>query len=305
MIGRRPLSVLTWGALASAFVTLVLVLFGGGLAVSILALARHRDGPPEPAQIFGLIGGVMGAVLMLVIGLIIIGAMIQGAVLRAELEPDNRAFASLRLGRRELWLIAVNFVLGLILGVVQFVLSIPLSILSFGMMAGSIGAANTHDPGAALGSMAGFVGVRAIGQLVILVVTAWLWLRLAMGPVMSFREREFRLFESWNLTKGHAVRMFLVMLLVWLMMLVLYFIVWIIMAATVGVTLFANADLQNIQTLSSLSAAAWMARLTPVIAVFAVVLVVLVGAGNAMTWGAVARMYRQLHPDDDVATTFA
>ncbi len=288
LIARRPFSVLIWGVLASAYFTIILVLFGGGLIASIVSMTRNRAAEPNPAQIIGLVGGMIGAILWLVIGLTIIGAMIQGAVLRSELEPDRRAFASLRFGGQELWLIAVNFVLGAVLAVAQIAMSIPVTIVTIG-----------------LGTGGGMVDVRAVGQVIILAVTLWLWTRLCMGPVMSFRERQFRLFESWTLTKGHAGRIFLVMLLVWLMLLAVGVLFWIVGAASIGVTIFANVDLQNPQALPTIPPAAWIGKLAPLVAVFSVLLVLVVGVNNALVWGAVARMYRQLHPDADVATTFS
>lgn len=306
LIARRPLSVLTWGVLASAYVTLIVVLFGGGVATAIASIAKAGH-DPSAEQVFGLVGSTLGALGLLVIGLIFIGAMIQGAAFRTELEPERSGFAFLRLGRQELWLIAVNFVLSLVMWVVQMVLSIPLAIITVGMgFAGGAGLTGSHqDPGAMVGAMAGMVGLRMVGQLLVIAVTIWLWLRFSMGAVMSFREREFRLFESWNLTKGHAWQIFLTMLVVWLIMMLVYIVAWIVVGVVAGVTLFANSDLSNVQSLAALTPADWMGRLTPIIATFAVVLVALVGIGNAMTWGAVAHMYRRLQPPTEVASTFA
>ncbi len=306
LIGRRPLSVLAWGALASAYVTVIVVLFGGGIAASIIGLVRNRGTEPAPAQIFGLIGGIFGAMLLLIVGLIVISAMIQGAVLRAELEPDRSAFAFLRFSRQELWLIAVNFVTAILLWVAQLVMLIPVMIITIALAAAGLGSGvDTHNPGALASIFAGAFGIRVIGQLVILAVTLWLWLRLSMGAVMSFREREFRLFESWAITKGHAGRMFLTMLLVWVMIVAVEIVVWIIAMAGAGVTIFANVDLQNPQSMLTIPPAAWIAKLAPLLVILALLLVVVVGVVNALVWGAVARMYRQLHPDADVATTFA
>jgi len=50
---------------------------------------------------------------------------------------------------------------------------------------------------------------------------------------------------------------------------------------------------------------AWIAGLMPLLILFGVLLVVRVSVSNALIWGAVARIYRQLHPDADVSTTFA
>lgn len=303
LMGRRPLSVLTWGLLASAYVTLIVVLFGGGVAVAVMSMVRAGH-DPSPGQVLGVVGSAVGAISLLVIGLVFIGAMIQGAAFRSELEPERASFAFLRLGRQELWLIAVNFVVGFLMWVVQMVLTVPLMILTVGMGVAGGASGGHQDPAAFAGAMIGMAGVRLLGQLLVTGLTVWLWLRLSMGAVMSFREREFRLFESWNLTKGHAGQIFLTMLLVWLIMLVVYLVAWILVGVTAGVTVFANSDLSNAQTLSALTAAGWISRLTPMIAVFAVVLVALVGIGNAMTWGAVAHIYRQLRPPTEVAATF-
>ena len=306
LVGRRPLSVLVWGLLLTGYTTLILVLFGGSLIGAITAMVKNGTAQPAPAQIFALIGSALGVVLLLWIGLIFLGAVVQGAAIRAELEPDDRSFAYLKFGRQELWLVGVNVVMGVVLWAAQMAMSIPLAILTIGMAAGSVGSANAHDASGFAAAMAGTIGIRLIGQLVIAAVTIWLWLRLCLGPVMSFRDRQFRLFESWNLTKGHAGRMFLAMLLVGLMLVVVYVAFWIILAAGIGFTVFANAgSAQSAQAFFSQPPDVWIGKLLPLLALLGLLTVVAVGVVTAMTWGSVARMYRQLNPDADVATTFA
>jgi hypothetical protein len=304
LIVKRPVSVLVWGLLSAAYVSLILVIFGGSLITGFMTLARGPVSGPPPAQVLGLVAGAFGAMLLLMLGLILISAMIQGAALRAELEPENRGFAYLRLGRQELWLIAVNFVLSIVVGVAQAVMMIPVMIITV-----SLGAAGMGLPGGAPGDFSGPLGlgfvIPLVGQLIVALAALWIWLRLCMGPVMSFHEREFRLFESWTLTKGQAGRIFAVMFLVGLMLLALEIVFSIIGMAGVGVTVLANSGLQNVESLRTLTPAAVIAKLIPLLALFALMMVFGVGIINALIWGAVARMYRQLHPDADIATTFA
>ncbi|MBS0412650.1 MAG: hypothetical protein JSR86_22225, partial [Proteobacteria bacterium] len=241
------------------------------------------------------------------IGMLLIGAMIQGAALRAELEPDRRGFAYMRFGSQELWLIAVNFVTAIVLWAAQVVMMIPLVILTAVLGVGAAASlGGGHDSSAtALPALVGIQAVTFIGQIAILVVSLWIWSRLSMGAVMSFQERQFRLFESWALTKGHALSICLTMVLVFLIIIVAEIVAAVILGAGVGATIFANQDLRDPAALAALPPAAWIGRLAPMLAIGGLVIVVFVGLTNALTWGAVARMYRQLNPPEDVATTFA
>ncbi|HWA63546.1 MAG TPA: hypothetical protein VG939_19365 [Caulobacteraceae bacterium] len=300
LVFRKPLVVLTWGLVVVAYVVLLLVLFGGGM-IAMIGPLLAAGAKPAPAQIIGMIGGFIGFYFLFLIGMLVLGAMVSAAAIRAELEPDNVGFAYLRLGRQELWLIAVNFVQGLLLGVIQIVLSIPLTILSVAMTVGIAGGGTEHDGGA----LAVMVLVRFLGQLVVIGVTFWVWIRLSLGPVLSYRDREFRLFESWAMTKGHALQMFLAMLLVVLIGIALYVVVSIIGAAGVFGFIAATPALRNPQALFQGPPGVWLSALGPIIVFVALLMVVVFGVINALTWTTVARMYKQLNPDADIASNFA
>lgn len=302
---RKPLVVLTWGALVMAFIALLLVIFGGGVVAIIQAVARSGSAGPGPEQILGLVGGLIGLGLLLWIGLWVINCTIMAAAMRAELEPQYQGFAYLRFGQQELWLMGVTFVMGIVIYLFQLAISIPVVIVEGVVGAGSFGAAGAAQAGdfnpAALASA---IGVQLLGQVLILCATAWFWLRLCLGPVMSFRERQFRLFESWTMTSGHAWRMFLAMLLVFVMVSVIYVVIWVIGAAAVFAMIAGSPELKDLKTFFKQPPAHWLSVFAPLLVFVFVTGVVVTGVVNAWTWTTVARIYRQLNPDVDVASTF-
>ena len=121
------------------------------------------------------------------------------AVYRAVLFPEDRRFFYLRLGGRELWLGLVLMVLVVMAFLLMLVTMLPTGI-AIGLMA-------------ALGR--GAPGVQFLAFPLVFAVLAavvWVLLRLSLAPPQSFAERGFRLYESWDLTRGHAGKMFLVVL---------------------------------------------------------------------------------------------
>jgi hypothetical protein len=305
LITRKPIAVLAWGALPMAVLVAVFLLFGGSIIASIVALAQNAGAEPRPEQVFGLIGAFMGAILILILSMAVVSTLIRAAAFRSELEPDNSAWAYLRFGAQEFWVFASIFVLAVILFVVQLVIAIPIGIVTGVAMVGTVLSSGDHNPAGVAGGFAGLIILRLVIQLVLTAVTLWVWLRLCMGPVMSFKERQFRLFESWAMTKGHVWRMFLVMLLAFLIIIAIYIVLAIIGFIGVIAIIGATPGMSDPQTFFLRPPAQWISALLPMVAVVAVLGVVLVGSANALVYGAVARMYRQLNPDADPAATFA
>lgn len=205
LVARRPGSAIVW-SMAYLLVAIVpmALMFGYLLSEmpSLMASLQHMDPQKGPsADMFRLQSRMMMAnPLMLVTGLA--GrALLVGAIYRSVLEPDNRRFFSLRLGTQELWLALSLFVYGVIIGFALLGAMIGGGIL--GGLAWLIGGLIPDPAAATLFRVVLIVGVviAAIG------VWAWVAIRLSLGPVMTFAEKEFRLHESWAFTKGHAWKM--------------------------------------------------------------------------------------------------
>jgi hypothetical protein len=116
------------------------------------------------------------------------------------MEPEASAFAYLRLGRAELWLMLANFLLFILYSIVSTAMAIPIALVSV--------FAVTMAPR----EFAPFITLPF--QLVTWTVTIWLGLRFCMVAPMIFADRKFRLFESWSFTRGRVGRLFLVGLVI-------------------------------------------------------------------------------------------
>ena len=290
----HPVAVLVWGLMVMGFLVVALLVFGGGVAGAVVTLAQSSGRSPDPTVILGLIGSVLGFYFVVLIGMIIIGTTISAAAMRAVLDPGYGGFAYLRFGRQELWMMLALFVQALVIAGVEIVVSIPVSILT---IASGAGMGNGGEIGAAL-------AVRLVGQLLVYVAAIWVWIRLSMAAPMTFVEGRFRLFESWDMTKGHAGSIFLTFLIVGVVTFVLYIVVAVLGVAIGAATLTGSPMLANPKAFFSQPAAAWMIGLGPLALVILVFGTVIAGLANTFNYAALARLYRQLNPDSDAASAF-
>src|SRR5579862_7972015 len=302
MMGRQPFSVLCWGLIMAIYVGLLFLLFGGAVAAAVTNLVANAGSTPSPEQILGLLFSTLGFFFFLFVGAELLAIVFRGAAIRAELDPAASSFAYMRLGAQEAWLLAASFVFWLVLFGANMLMAIPVAALGVAQGVGSI-AANVQGGAQHAGVFSGLGLLQVLLRLVIYAVSVWLWLRLCLGVVMSFQDRQFRLFEAWAVSRGHVLRMFLTMLLVVLMMFGVGIVMTIIALVTMAVTL--GGVFQDPKAFFSQPPSAWLSAVTPLIVVTLVWIVVGVGVGNALTWGALARLWRQLHPEADVAKTFA
>ena len=82
------------------------------------------------------------------------------------------------------------FVMSILMMILQLVLSIPQIII--------VAMLSLQSPQLVL-------SVRLVMQLFVYGVVIWVSLRLSMAAPMTFAERKLRIFESWELTKGHTL----------------------------------------------------------------------------------------------------
>lgn len=285
VIARNPLAFLAWCAVYLVVALGPLALMAAALwpqfgALAALAEAEvEPDSPAATQQMMSLMGQVNALSLLQWATSLASSALIVGAVFRAVLEPQNRRWFFLRLGRQEFWLALCLVVVLVVAGLLAALSMFPIMITSLVLVAA--GPTQTLAPGVGLG----------IGAMVLIALGAMLWLfvRFSLGLPMSFAGSYFRLFESWTLTRGHAAKMVLVGVAVSLLATLVQ------IAVFVGFIFAAVAILQptaefDVTTLT-------FAQVAPILAL-AAVLMALVGVFGTVLYSApLAQIYRQLAPD--------
>ncbi|MFZ5718834.1 MAG: hypothetical protein ACOY5Y_05125 [Pseudomonadota bacterium] len=212
---------------------------------------------------------------------------LPSAILRAVLYPTDRGYFYLRLSGRELWLTITSVVL-FVLAMVAYLVAL----LFVGILSGVA---------AALGGGGGVAVVGIVMLIVVPVLLAvgiWAAMRLSLATTMGFVEKKLRIVESWRLTKGHALRIFLVMLVLSVLTVAAF-------AVLIGGSLVALAasagggEISSPQDMFGLLSGASLPMQLIYLA-FSAVLFVGASVFSAAAW---AEMYRQLRPP--VAEAFA
>lgn len=224
LIAKRPLSVLAWSVVY--LVLMVLPKLAHFLAIgpalsgfmhTVFVQAASGGGQPDMAEIQRFQGQVMqwSALGWLATGLQLLGwGVLSAAVYRSLLESGKTSWASLRLGAQELWLALLALVSVIILVIAGMVIAVAAGILI--AIVALIGS-QLVQPWSGLfdGVLITVLSIGAIGAFL------WVCVRLSLAGPLTYTEKQFRLFESWSLTKGHALKLFGVAVLLVLILLVL------------------------------------------------------------------------------------
>lgn len=193
LVRNHPLTVVFWSLAYLLAFALFFGVFASGLA-SIMAVTETLQGTdPTPADIEGLSRIYAGFFAVAAPLGLVVAAVLNAAVARAVVRPSDAAFGYIRFGIDEVRVLGVTVALTLIFGVASIVLFAVV-----GVLAGLAAAAN---PG--LGVLVGVVlGLGAAAALV------WAMVRLSLAVPITVAERRIALFESFGLTKGHALSLF-------------------------------------------------------------------------------------------------
>lgn len=201
VIGRKPLAVAGWAvALVAAVVVPAVLCFLalGGEFAKLLQMAAASEGhDPNPAMLQQLMQAQAGMTAMNLLFWLwssFVKAVFAAAVFRAVLNPEQSAWAYLRVGSREMWLTLLLLVEQVLAMIVIFVVVLLIVLLTV-VVAMSAGEGGRMVAGAATAIAASLVALGGV---------LWLALRLSLAAPMTFVDNQFRLFESWSLTRGQG-----------------------------------------------------------------------------------------------------
>ncbi len=288
LLGRKPLAAVVWAMIYIAFLAAIIAPFIGDL-ISLFTAVAGMGVNLNPQTLLPLLAPVAGFYLLFLLGSLVFGAVISCAVYRAELRPEESGFAYLRLGSEELWVLLVNFVQFWVMLGAQIALAIPLAIVI-----ALVSMNNSAMVGAA----------NEVGQLVIDGVMVWLYLRFSLAAPMTFADRQFRLFDSWVLTRGLGWRLLGVGAIVIVMAIAIYLFL-VIIGTVAGISLWsAIPHPAKLDQMFSRPPSEWMNDLAPLLALGGLLVTI---AGTLLVpifiapW---AYIYQRLQ-GSKVATTFS
>lgn len=281
LIRRRPLSVFAWGLFAVLVVYGPLIPTAGSIVASyvdLMQVSMHPGATPDVSRVMAVEMRFFQAMAwMWPLGLIA-AAINLAAVFRAVLEPNNRGFASLRIGMQEVWLLVLMFVQALL--AMLFMAAAGLVIALACVVAARFGGA----------AMAIIVGVAT--GFVSVILFFWIWLRLSLAAPMTFSARKLQVFGSWRLTRGSAGQLLLTALLLAAIMFGIGLVAQVIEG--VGFAFFdpysANPEAVRAWFARPPAPAVW----APWLAVGAVVMAVYIGVVRAVLSAPWAAAYRAL-----------
>jgi hypothetical protein len=294
LIGRKPLTVIFWGIFYILVGVVPIFALMGPYFMSIGQLmhqvALNPGTPPSPDTLNAMRGQMMLNPAINLLSLVVRTVMCA-AVYRAVLEPRKSSFAYLRLGMQEVWIFLVT-VVEVILVAVGMIIAIILTAVIAGVM------------GSAVSKPAGVLTGVVLG-LVIFIGLIWVLLRLSMATPMSFADRQFRLFESWRVTRGHAGQLLLLVLLMIVIAIgleMVFFAVFGVIAFAALGPVFANhpAGLSSHQAAMAFfqqDPQVWLRAAAPFIIGFVVLMALLIGPLQAIFIAPWAAAYRMLRPE--------
>jgi len=190
LIARRPFSVLAWGlfttlvGFAPIAVILNRILPADEAAAQVSAQVATGSGPAGAGA--SLFAPTLAAYALAGLLAIVTLAVVDAAIYRAVLEPDNRGAFSLKLRRRELSLVVLHGVQALLWSVLIVAAAIPAAWI-IGVTANTVGRSWA-------------VLVTLVAALIVGFVFGVMALRLSLAGPLTFDRNRISLATSWRAT---------------------------------------------------------------------------------------------------------
>lgn len=186
---ERPLAVAIWVALYVAYQGALLILVMPRVApfMAVMQQQAQGGGSPDTAAVMNAYQEVAPAYAILLPLALVVNALMQCAVYRSVIRPEDRGLGFIKLSADEFRVLAVQIALTLLLGVGVF-----------------IGLVLTTAVGAGVGAASQPIGVVVGAAMLAAVICAvtLVAVRLSLAPVLTFADRDLRVFESWTATRG-------------------------------------------------------------------------------------------------------
>lgn len=292
LIGRRPLDCLVWGLAYFVLAFLPAMAICAWVVPDWLAFMRDAVAHPDaasPADFGKNLAMQMKfqSLQPLILLATLVGrTVVYCAVFRAIIRPQERGFFHLQLGATELWVglvILVQYVCAWLVMIALILVGMVFWVPTF------ISAA--HQSLVGWEPVVGIVGL--FGAMAVMV---WLCVRFSMAAPMTFAERQFRLFESWRLTRGRALSLFLLYFVMVLIMIALVIVIEIVVAVAFVSVVGMNLGQVDVESWLRQPADQIIASAAPFVIGIGLVWALISGFITAVVVGCWASAYRQIAP---------
>lgn len=293
LVGRKPLHVLTWGIVYSVLRMLPFVLMMATIGPEVLKaygeflVNAMSGGDPQAGmedfmrtmskvQSFQSLGFLTSILAM---------AIFNAAVFRAMLRPGDGGFLNLKLGMDEVWQGLLYLCLVILLCIFAVLVALA------GVMVGLVFVL--------IGNAAGSGWITGLGitldVIACIVVIVWICVRFSLAGPATFATRNFQLFESWNMTKGHSWSLLGLALLLFLTIMAFE----IVMGGIILGTFFSLGGTEalspeSIEAFFAQDPSAWMTQAAPWLIGMTIVGALISGAIYTIMLAPFASVYRQL-----------
>lgn len=276
VVRRKPLTVVFWALAYIAMMGTIFALAGGSLASMMAEMQNQQaSGSPDPEEALAMWGRYVPLMaLILPVGLLF-GAVMNAAVVRAVVRPEQGAFGYLRLGMDELRVVVVTIVLAILFFVFMFA-----AMFAVGLLTGVTRAA----------------GIPALWILVVLagigaaVLMVWLAARFSLAVPITVAEGRIAIFDSFAMTRKHVWPIIGMAIIAWIMSIVVGLLGGLV-ALPVTMILGAQGDLASMAGQSTLQIiqSAW-----PLVVGWIVIQSVLSSLQLAVIYAPFSAVYRDL-----------
>ncbi|WP_292053777.1 MULTISPECIES: hypothetical protein [unclassified Brevundimonas] len=184
---REPKMIIALALLYAVFSAIILALtyYPLGQVVRLASVVSAGE-QPDQSQVLAMMKAYGQIVAISALPAMVVNSIVQSAVVRSVLTPEDNRFAYLRFGKNELRVIAVNVIVSLILTAA--------AVLGFGIVGVLLGFA-----------MNGMPALAVFATLLMLAVGAGLialGVRFCLAVPMTFAQGRITIFKSISLTKG-------------------------------------------------------------------------------------------------------
>jgi hypothetical protein len=289
LIGRKPGAVLTWGLVYVLLAVVPQFLMMWSFLPDLMAFyrdaissAQSGTSPATNPEFLRIQAELNRFQPLQIVCSLVSLSIVNAAIFRAVLEPQNGRWAYLRLGAQELWVGLTTVVFYLVVVAAAVVAAIPVVVIS---------AIAAQSPSWTMGLV---IFLLACGAAFFVI---WVCLRLSAGIPMSFAQKNFRLFESWSMTRGLGWKLFGVGLAVFAIVVAIELVVIIVAASIFAATGVVQSG--QLQAIFQHPPADLAARAIPWVLGLVAVYTVLISLIFPIITAPFAEIYRQLSGQTD------